>query len=71
MALGPDLLELEERAVVFTLAVGLKFIWEARVAKKIIQVHKMRAEMEAKICILRKSRYAEVVGVLESMLGTS
>ena len=58
----------EELAVICTLATGLKYIWETRAAKKTIETYKMRAEVEAKIIILRKSRYLEVGRVMETML---
>ena len=39
------------------LATGWLYIWEARVAKKQVYRYKMRAELEAMISILRKSRH--------------
>ena len=55
-----DLNETEELAVVTILAIGLKYIWEARTCKKPAHAYKMRAEMEAKIAILRKTRYSNI-----------
>ena len=54
----------EELAVICTLATGFKYIWETRAAKKTIETYKMRAEVEAKIIILRKSRYWEAGRVM-------
>ena len=34
-----------------------KYIWETRSEKKTVSLHKMRAEIEAKVSILRKTRY--------------
>ena len=66
--LQQHLSEHEELAVVCTLAAGLKYIWEARVAKKLVETHKMRAEVEASISILRRSRFSEAGLVMESLL---
>ena len=57
LELGPDLCDGDQLAVVCLLATGLVYIWETRVQKKAIHLYKMRAEVEAKISILRKSRY--------------
>ena len=57
LELGPDLGDGDQLAVVCLLATGLVYIWETRVQKKAIHLYKMRAEVEAKISILRKSRY--------------
>ena len=66
--LQQELSEHEELAAVCTLAVGLKYIWEARVAKKLVATFKMRAEVEATISILRKSRVSEASLIIETML---
>ena len=63
-----ELSEIEELAVICTLATGLKYIWEARTSKKVVETYKMRAEIEAKISILRRSRYSEAGGIIETML---
>ena len=60
--------EYEELAVVCTLEAGLKYIVEARVAKKLVESHKIRAEVEASISILRRSRFYEAGPVMENML---
>ena len=57
LELGLDLSDGDQLAVVCLLATGLVYIWETRVQKKAIHLYKMRAEVEAKISILRKSRY--------------
>ena len=49
LELRQELSEMEELAVVCTLATGLKYIWEVRLAKKAVVTYKMRAEIEAKI----------------------
>ena len=48
----------EELATVCLLATGWLYIWEARVNKKQVLRYKMRAELEATISILRKSRHS-------------
>ena len=40
-------------------ATGLKFIWEARLSKKQISLFQVRAELEAKISMLRRTRHQE------------
>ena len=39
------------------LATGLKYIWESRAEKKVVYLYKMRAKIEARVFILRKTRY--------------
>ena len=51
--LQQELSEHEELATVCTLAVGLKYIWEARVGKKLVATFEMRAKVEATISILQ------------------
>ena len=55
--IGAGLQAEEELATVCMLATGWKYIWEARVDKKQVTLFKMRAELEAIITILRKSRH--------------
>ena len=55
---GQELSEADCLATVCILSTGLKYIWEARVEKKAATVYKMRAEIEAKVSILRKTRYS-------------
>ena len=60
MSLARDGLdEVDLLAAVCLLSVGLKYIWETRIEKKAIYLYKMRAEIEARISVLRKSRYIE------------
>jgi hypothetical protein len=54
--------------VVCTLAACLEYIWGARVTKKLVETHKIRAEVEESISILRRSRFYEAVPVMENML---
>ena len=35
----------EEVAVLHTLAIGLKYIWEARLSKKVVTIHQTRSEI--------------------------
>ena len=55
--IGAGLQAEEELATVCMLATGWMYIWEARVDKKQVTLFKMRAELEAIITILRKSRH--------------
>ena len=57
LELGPDLRDVDQLAVVCLLATGLVYIWATRVLKKAIYPYKMRAEVEAKISVLRKTKY--------------
>ena len=52
-----SLSEDENLAVQCILITGLKYIWETRVAKKVLTLHRMRAEIEARVSILRKTRF--------------
>ena len=52
--------ELEEDDLLATLGIistGLNYIWQARADKKVVSQFMMRAEIEAIITILRKTRY--------------
>ena len=62
---GVRLSEKEELATVCLLATGWLYIWEARINKKQICLYRMRAEVEAMVTILRKSRHK---GVGDTML---
>ena len=55
--LGEDLPPDGELAAVYMVATGLKFIWEARLAKKQTSLFQVRAELEAKISMLRRTRH--------------
>ena len=63
--ISPD----EEQAAVYMLATGLKFIWESRVAKKTISPYIVRAELEAEISLLRRSRLVNTCTIIQQMLG--
>ena len=65
--LGISLGEEEKLAALVMLTTGLKYIWEARMARKTISTYKMRAEMEMRVTIMRKSRHktaADLIGNL-------
>ena len=68
LSLSHDLSDEDQLATVCLLATGLKYIWESRVEKKPIMVYKMRAEIEAKISILRRTKYlSSAIKMLEMM----
>ena len=48
----------ESLAALCILTTGLKYIWETRLEKKVVHKYKMRAEIEAKVSILRKTRHS-------------
>ena len=66
--LGGDLPPDDELAAVYVVATGLKFIWEARLAKKQISFFQVRAELEAKISMLRRTRHQEAGSKIQDML---
>ena len=57
---GTDLGDVERLAAVSILATGLRFIWEQRVQKKTVLLFTVRAELEAKVELLRKTRFGNV-----------
>ena len=59
LELGQGLDDVDLLAAVCLLSVGLKYIWDTRVEKKTVYLYKMRAEIEARISILRRTRYME------------
>ena len=59
LELGQGLDDVDLLAAVCLLSVGLKYIWDTRVEKKTVHLYKMRAEIEARISILRRTRYME------------
>ena len=69
LELGSEKSDDQELAVVSLLACGFKYIWETRVEKKRPQTYRMRAEAEARVSILRKTRYAESGNKILEMLG--
>ena len=71
MDFGCILPEEENLAVQCILTTGLKYIWEARLAKKVVTMFRMRAEIEARVSILRKTRFnssAQLVAELINIL---
>ena len=68
LELEEDLEDVEILATVYILATGLKYIWSVRVEKKQVVLFKMRAEIEAKISIIRKTRYSEAGDLMAQML---
>jgi hypothetical protein len=55
-------------ATVYVLATGLKNIWQARQDKKQVATFRMRAQIEAIIFILRKTRLREAVDHTKEMI---
>ena len=53
LELDIELEEKEELTIITMLACGLKYIWEARLEKKTVYLFKMRAEVEARVSVLR------------------
>ena len=68
LELGRQLTEEQELATVCMLACGLKYIWDARVEKKQVRTFKMRAEIEARISILRRTRYSKSGEIMLEMM---
>ena len=60
--------EEENLAVQCILTTGLKYIWEARLAKKVVTVFRMRAEIEARVSILRKTRFASSAQLVADLI---
>ena len=69
LQLGGVLTDVDELAAVYTIATGLLHIWEARVHRKQITPFLVRAELEAKISLLRRTRYSEAGTRMQEMLG--
>ena len=55
---GAVLEESDKLATLCLISTSLKYIWQARADKKTVTQYKMRAEVEAVISILRKTRYS-------------
>ena len=70
MNFGCVLPEEQNLAVQCLLMTGLKYIWEARLAKKVVSMHRMRAEVEAKVALLRKSRFLRSAVILADLVTT-
>ena len=66
--LGADLPPEDELAALYMVATGLKHIWEARQSKKQTTLFQVRAELEAKISLLRRTRYQEAGQKIQEML---
>ena len=68
LELDPGKEEKEILAMTSMLSTGLTYIWECRVAKKQVQLFRMRAEIEAKISILRKTRHVGAAEIMCEMM---
>jgi hypothetical protein len=55
---GHELDETDQLATLSILATGFMYIWQARSDKKVVAQYRMRAEIEAIISILRKTRFS-------------
>ena len=64
---GTDLSDIEELAIQGILVCGLKYIWESRLAKKVLNMYRMRAEIEAFISLLRRTRYRNAAVRMEEL----
>ena len=54
--------------LIWSLSLVLSLVWQCRVAKKTISLYSIRAEVEAKINMLRKSRLRETVPIIKNLL---
>ena len=52
----------------YVLAIGLNYIWEARVERKQVILYKMRSEVEARVTILRKTRHTGAANLMLEMM---
>ena len=66
--LGCSLPEEETLAVQCILITGLKYIWEARLAKKVLSQYRMRSEIEARVSILRKTRFQSSATLMTDLI---
>ena len=71
LQLGDSLSKEKELAVVTLFAIGMKFIWERRLEKKRVVLFNMRAELEARISLLRRTKYSSVAVLMEEMLNNT
>ena len=53
-----------ELVAVFMVATDLKFMWESRVAKKILTPFLLRAEIEAKISLMRRTILTNIATII-------
>ena len=65
---GTGLEEYQELAAVCLLATGLQYIWNSRLDKKQLCLYRMRAEVEAMVSILRKSRHKRAGDLMLEMI---
>ena len=63
-----ELSEEEQLATVCLLTTGLQYIWSARVEKKPAILYKMRADIEAQIAILRRTRHKAAGDLMAEMI---
>ena len=66
-----DLQAEHNMAVTWFTANVLHEIWGARIKKKRPEVYLIRATLEAKIMLLRKSRYSGICDIISNMLATT
>ena len=58
----------KELGIVWWLAAGLMAIWNLRTARKRVEQYLIRAQLEAKINLLRETRFADAVEILDTLL---
>ena len=58
----------DELALVWWVAAGWLAIWELRSAGKRVELYLVRAQLEAKVNLLRTTRFARTVPILEGLL---
>ena len=58
----------EELALVTIIGHGLGYIWERRIRKKKVQLYEIRAEMEATVSLLRKSRHRKAGDIIFNII---
>ena len=69
--ISPQDLELDVApATVFLIATVLSQVWTSRKEKKKCQLYLIRAELEARTTLLRKSRYSRMGEILEEIFST-
>ena len=63
-----ELDEMQEGALVSTLATGWRYLWRERISKKQVALFKLRSEIEMEITILREGRYKDVADIMLAMI---
>ena len=58
----------KELGIVWWLAAGLMAIWNLRTARKRVEQYLIRAQLEAKIYLLRETIFADAVEILDTLL---